>query len=98
MPNHGEKVFVVKTPSGAMKSMRNQVCPCTGPLTSVARLVDADNFVGFCKKGPFILDIQSGAVDWLERRDDCFELLLEVFPYAEAEPMLKKAGFQGRPQ
>ena len=96
MPNHGENVLVVRTPSGQVLSMRNQVCPCTGPLTSVARLIDADNLVGFSKAGSFILNLQTNKIDWLERKDDCFELPLEVLPYAEAAPMLKQAGFQGQ--
>ena len=33
----------------------------------------------------------------MERVDDTLELELEIVPYAEAKPMLEKAGFQGRP-
>ena len=70
-------------------SMRNQVCRCTGPLTSVASLIDADNFVGFCSLGSFILNLRTNEVDWLERKDDQFELELEVVPYAEAKHHLE---------
>ena len=83
--------------------MRNQVCPCTGPLTSVARLVDSDNFVGFCKTGSFIMDLAYGQIDWLDRKDDTFELELEFVPYAEAKAMpsakaiLEKSGGPRRP-
>ena len=96
MPNHGERVLVVKTPSGELKTLRNQVCQCTGPWTSVSKLVDADNFVGFSSAGSFILNMRTGSIDWLERKDDCFEMELEVVPYSEALPMLKSAGFPGR--
>ena len=74
--------------------MKNQVTPCTGPLTSVAKIIDANNFVGFSAAGSFILDLTTGDVDWLERVDDCFELELEVMPYTEAKPILEAAGFQ----
>ena len=76
--------------------MRNQVTPCTGPLTSVAKMIDANNFVGFCSLGSFVLDLETNEVDWLERVDDCFEIELEVLPYTEAKPLLESAGFQGR--
>ena len=89
MPNLGERVLLVKKPSGRSTSMRNQVCPCTGPLTSVASLIDSDNFVGFCSLGSFILDLRTNEVDWLERKDDQFELELEVVPYAEAKKHLE---------
>ena len=59
--------------------------------------MDADNFVGFSTAGSFILNMRTGAIDWMERKDDCFELELEVLPYAEAAPMREKAGFQWRP-
>ena len=104
MPNHGERTLVVKMPAGKPKSMRNQVCPCIGPLTSVARLIDSDNFVGFSTAGSFVLDLKSGDIDWMIRRDDTFELELEVVPYAEAKAMpsakavfQKKSGGQGPP-
>ena len=97
MPNHGEKVLVVKTPSGEIKKMRNQVCQCTGPLTSLSKLVDADNFVGFSSAGSFILNMRTGSIDWLERKDDRFEMELEVVPYSEALPLLKRPGFTGQP-
>ena len=98
MPQLGERTLFVKTPSGALMSFKNQVCKCTGPLASVAKIVDADNFVGFCTAGSFILNMRSGAIDWMERKDDCFELELEVLPYTEAAPLLQQAaGFQGQP-
>ena len=96
MPNHGERVLVVKKPSGRIVAMRNQVTPCTGPLTSVAKMIDANKFVGFCSLGSFILDLETNEVDWLERVDDCFEIELEVLPYKEAKPLLESSGFQGR--
>ena len=86
-----------KTPSGALMSFKDQVCHCTGPLTSVAKMVDADHFVGFSAAGSFIMSMRTGAIDWMERNDDGFELELEVLPYAEAAPLLKLAGFQGQP-
>ena len=88
MPNHGERVLLVKKPSGSLMSMRNTVCPCTGPLTSVAKLIDSDHFVGFCSAGSFILNLRTGEVDWLERVDDCFELELEGVPYQQARKYL----------
>ena len=81
-----------------MKTMRNTVCPCTGPLTSVAKLCDSDNLVAFSNYGSFILDFKSGAIDWLTRtKDDCYELELELVPYSEAQPLLEKSGFPRRP-
>ena len=88
MPNHGEKVLLVQKPSGRLMSMRNTVCPCTGPLTSVAKLCDADHFVGFCSAGSFILNLRTNEVDWLTRKDDQFELELEIVPFAEAKKHL----------
>ena len=89
MPNLGERIIVVKKPSGRLMSMRNDVCNCTGPLTSVASLIDADKFVGFCSLGSFILDLHTNEVDWLVRKDDQFELELEIVPYAEAKKHLE---------
>ncbi len=61
-------------------------------------MVDADNFVGFSKKGSFILNLNTGELEMMERVDDTFELELEVVPYAEAKPMLEKQpGFQRQP-
>ena len=97
MPNLGEKVLVVRTPSGEIKTLRNQVCQCTGPLTAVSKLVDADNFVGFSSAGSFILNLRAGSIDWLERKDDCFEMELEVVSHSEALPLLKRAGVPGLP-
>ncbi len=96
MPNHGERLLAVRKPSGKVVAMMNQVAPCTGPLTSVAKMVDAGQFVGFCSLGSFILVLESGDVDLLERVDDCFEIELEILPYAEAKPLLEASGFQGR--
>ena len=76
--------------------MRNQVTSCTGPLTSIAQMVDADNFVGFSKKGSFILNLNTGEIEMMERVDDTFEIEVEIVPYAEAKPQLEKAGFQRR--
>ena len=97
MPNLGERILAVKMPSGRMVSMRNQVCPCTGPLTGVAQMVDENQFVGFSKAGSFILDLKTGNVDLLERVDDTFELELEVVLYEEAKPLLVASGFPGQP-
>ena len=60
-------------------------------------MVDADHFVGFSTAGSFIMNMRTGAIDWMERKDDGFELELEVLPYTEAAPLLKQAGFQGQP-
>ena len=103
MPNHGERRLIVKTPCGALKSMRNQVCPCTGPLTSVAHMADANNIVAFSPMGSFVMDLTTGSIDWLERKDNTFEMELEVVPYAEAvklpgaQALLESPGFQGQP-
>ena len=70
---------------------------CTGPLTAVSRLCDSGNFVGFCSEGSFILDIDYGAFDVIERTDDCFELELEVIPYNEAAAELEELGFPRQP-
>ena len=83
-----KKVLLVRKPSGRLMSMRNTVCPCTGPLTSVAKLCDSDHFVGFCSAGSFILNLRTDEVDWLNRVDDCYELELEVVPYQEAKQYL----------
>lgn len=97
MPNLGEKIMLVKSPSGVARSMRNQVVNCTGPLTSVARLIDVGNFVGFCSEGCFILDPNTGAFDLMERKGGCFELELELVPFNEAAPELGKLGFPRQP-
>ena len=103
MPNHGERRLIVKNANGSLKSMPNQVCPCTGPLTSVAHMVDANNFVGFSPLGSFVLDLGTCEIDWLTRKDNTFEMELEVVPYAEAlklpgaQAFLKGPGFPRQP-
>ena len=89
---------MVKKPSGSLMSMRNQVCPCTGPLASVAKLIGSDNFVGFSSLGSFILNLRTNEVDWLTRKDDQFELELEILPFAEVKKHLEsiKSGGPGR--
>ena len=74
MPNLGEKIMLVKTPSGTIKAMRNDVVDCTGPLTAVSQMVDAGNFVGFCKEGSFCLNLDTLDFDLIDRVDDtvCF--------------------------
>ena len=96
MPQFGQRLLVVRKPSGRLNAMKNQVTNCTGPLTSVAKTIDANNFVGFSQAGSFILDLETGDVDWLTRVDDTFELELEILPYAEAKPLLESSGFQGQ--
>ena len=59
MPNHGQRVLVVKAPSGRLMSLAAQVVPCIGSLTSVAKLIDAGHFVGFHKEGSFIMDLST---------------------------------------
>ena len=39
--------------------------------------------------GSFILDLHTNEVDWLVRKDDQFELELEIVPYAEAKKHLE---------
>ena len=89
MPNHGQRVLVVKPPSGRLMSLASQVVPCTGSPTAVAKLIDASHFVGFHKNGSFIMDLETGEFDKMTRVNDCFELVLEVLPHTEAEPLLK---------
>ena len=90
MPNHGQRTLVIRKQNGTPMSMRNEVCPCTGPLTSVASLIDSDNFVGFCSLGSFILNLRTNEVDWLERKDNQFELEVEIVPYQEAKKHFDK--------
>ena len=97
MSNLGERILAVKQPCGKISSMRNQVCPCTGSLTSVASMVDAGNFVGFCSAGSFVLDLETNDIDWLERVGNTFEMELEILPCSDAKPFLDAAGFPGRP-
>ena len=92
MPNLGQKTLLVKTPAGHMRGMRNTVVNCTGALTATSRLVDENNFVGHSPEGSFILNMDQGEFDMLERVDDCFELELEIVPYAEAASILKDMG------
>ena len=97
MPIHGDKILLVKTPGGGLKTMRNTVCPCTGALTSVAKMNDSDHMVVFSKRGSFIMHESTGDIDWMTRtKDDSCELELELVPYSEAKPILEKAGFQRR--
>ena len=93
MPNYGQRVIVVKTPGGQLLSMKNHVVPCAGPLTSVARLVDNDHFVGFHPQGAFIYNLKTKAIEKLERVNDCYELELEIVPYEDAKPLLDASGF-----
>ena len=98
MPIHGDKILVVKTPGGVKQIMRNTVCPCIGPFTSVAKLCGSDNLVAFSNYGSYIMDLNIGAIGWMTRtKDDCYELELEVVPYSEAKPLLEGQGFQRRP-
>ena len=76
--------------------MTNDVTPCTGALTAISTMVDANNFVGFGPNGSFVIDLDNGEIDWLERVEDCFEMLLEVMPYNEAKALLESSGFQGQ--
>lgn len=92
MPNAGEKAIVVNTTSGKYKIMKNEVCDHTGPLTSVARTVDADSIVIFPKKESLLID-KDGTVDYLTRTEGCFELSLEIVPFAKAEEQRKASGF-----
>ena len=59
-------------------------------------MVDANNFVGFSPAGSFMLGLDNDEVEWIDRVDDCFEIELEIIPYAEAKPLLESAGFQGQ--
>ena len=93
MPNHEQRVLAVKSPSGRLMSLAAQVVPCTGSLTSVAKLIDAGHFVGFHKNGSSIMDLSTGEFDKMTGVNDCFELELEVVPHNEAEPLLKASGF-----
>ena len=58
--------------------MRNDVVECTGALTAVSQMVDAGNFVGFCKQGSFSLNLDTLDFDLIDRVDDCFEMELDI--------------------
>ena len=96
MPNFGQRTILVKTPSGSMRAMRNEVTECTGAPTATSQMVDANNFVGHSPWGSFMLDLSTGECDEIERVDDCFEMELEVVPCNGAASILKGQGFQRR--
>ena len=96
VPSYGAQTLLVRTPGGKLMTAKHNVVPSTGALTSVSKLVDNGHFVGFHPDGAFIYNISTGAVEKLHRVNDCYEMELEVVPYAQAKPLLEKAGFQGR--
>ena len=104
IPNHGRKKLVVKTPGGQTLAYAGHVVPCAGPFTAVPRLVDCNQFVGFHPKGAFILNIETGETEIIERVDDAYGSVFETVPYSEAKCMLPSeesvkdpVGFQRRP-
>ena len=84
------KTVVKVYPAAALKK---QICDCTGPLTSIPKMCDQNHFVGLGKNGGFILDLSDKSIEWIERDGDEYAMELEIVPYAEAKPILEKAGF-----
>ena len=93
MPNHGERTLLTKASSGKSKTLKKQICDCTGPLTSIPKVCDNDQFVGLGKTGGFTLDLSDKSIEWIDRIDDEYSMELEIVPYDEAKPLLEKAGF-----
>lgn len=93
MPNHGQKVLVVRTPSGQLMSMKNSVVPCTGAFTVVFGFVDTGNFVVFHLDGAFMYNLKTREHETFERTDACYGFEFEIVPYNEAKPRLGQSGF-----
>ena len=96
MPSYGARTLLVKTPGGKLMTAKHNVVPSTGALTSVSKLVDNGHFVGFHPDGAFIYHLATGHVEKIQRVNDCYEMGLEIVPYAQAKPLLNQVGFQGR--
>ena len=82
-----------------VRGIRARVAAVSRALASVAEMVDAGHTVVFAKSGSYAKQEETGVVTPFIRRNNVFEIELDVMPYKEAQHIIEKsipAGFAGQ--
>ena len=101
--DEGTKELIGALPSAdgkrQVRGLRTRVAAVSRALASVSEMVDAGHTVVFSKEMSYAKNLGTGVVTPLTRRNDVYEMELEVAPYHGAQSILEKAnqsGFAGR--
>jgi hypothetical protein len=88
--DEGTRTIQVRTSSGTTRHMRARVCDVTKGLMSVAEMVDANHTVVFSPDRSFARHNATGEISEFRRRNNVFELDLQVLPYVGPTTELRK--------
>ena len=72
--NEGEVVLNAQTKEGGKAALTYQVAQVSQPLTSVAKVCDAGNYVVFSRKGGVVMSEDKKQKTMIERRRDLYVL------------------------
>ena len=72
--NLGQKSFDAVSEQGSALSQTFQIADISWPLTSVGELADAGNVVVFCRKGGYVLNVDSGRRSDFKREHEVYLL------------------------
>ena len=95
IPQLGEKQVLICTESGDIRSIKAQCSIVAKPLLSVKRMTEAEQFVGFCKEGGFVLDSGIGKVDWFREESGNYILDIWLVPHDKVNDVVEAIGKSG---
>ena len=88
LKNEGEQQLLFVTPGRRLRGMKFQTCDVTKPLAAVCNMLDNDQAVVFAPEkygGSFVVDLETGDEEPLEREDGNFVMHVWVPPPEVAE-------------
>ena len=100
IPNLGEQKLPLATVEGSLRAMTFQVAPVAKPLGSVQRICAAGHMVVFDSEGSYVIDKQTGELNWLRNDNGNFMLDMWVPTPAAVDPYAmgkSDAPFQRQP-
>ena len=86
IPNLGQQKLPLATVEGFLRAMTFQVAPVAKPLGSVQRICAAGHMVVFDSEGSYIVNKQTGELNWLRNDNGNFMLDVWVSPPAAVDP------------
>ena len=86
IPNLGEQKLPLATVEGSLRAMTFQVAPVAKPLGSVQRICAAGHMVVFDSEGSYIVNKQTGELNWFRNCNGSFMLDVWVPPPVAVDP------------
>ena len=81
---------LVGTVMGKMRGVTTHVCQVGKPLMSVAEMIDQNHRIVFDSAGSYAENKDTGDIVEFERRNNVFEITLEVQPYAKVKNLMDR--------